>query len=245
MKTNFLNFLNERLMNINDDVDLIYNDFFKNDIDKLNKTRIITPDMFEMNTLSTNYLISPLSKKTNKINPCDIIINHQNNFYNPILNKISITVNKNAINFVNYYDGKIDLAIRNLNDNKKINFKREFTESKIKGSIHHELVHWVDDTLHNNHISNKLKIASELNVRPNQSKIDLSNYEIQSQIHNIVQLKRLHEDEWDTISFDDMLKLSPLLNIINNRLSDSDNKKWKRKLLSRMFRENLLGKNMI
>jgi hypothetical protein len=47
------------------------------------------------------------------------------------------------------------------------------------------------------------------------------------------------------MSFDDLIKLSPQLNHVYTTLGYNDKKKWIRKLKTRMYREGLLGKNMV
>ena len=48
--------------------------------------------------------------------------------------------------------------------------------------------------------------------------INADKMEIQGQIHNIVQLKKEYSDIWDSLTFEDLLKLSTTLNIVNSQL---------------------------
>jgi len=243
--------INERLMVVDEDVDYIYDTFFKKDIEDLNKTGIITKYMFDGHYITTYNLKSPLSKKAHAINPCDIQINIRDNFYSPNNSLIGVGVNKNAIDFVvDDFGGNLNSAseyffnVGQLNLSR--NIKSDFSESKIKGSIHHELAHWIDDTLHNQHIKKRATKASENGVGMNRKglPINADKMEIQGQIHNVVQLKKQYSKEWDSLTFSDLIDLSPTLDTINNQLSGDVKKEWKLNLIKRMNREGLLGKNM-
>lgn len=240
--------IEERLMNVDDDVDYIYDEYFRSDIDAIEETGIITKEMFKRHNFETSNLKSELSKKADKINPCTIMINVGKNYYSPNGRLISISTNFNAIDFViSDFGGNLSDAIRGLGNNHlAISLKNEFTTSRIKGSIHHELSHWIDDTLHNQHIKKRAIRASELGVGMTKGDIPINadKMEIQGQIHNVVQLKKQYSNLWDTMSFDDLVKLSPTLYTIANELQGDVKKSWKINLLKRMYREGLLGKNM-
>jgi len=243
--------LKERLMDVDSDVDMIYDYYFKEDYEKIEKTSSLNGIDFEQEEYNTRFLNSPLAKKANKLNPCRIFINIGSNHYNPTASVIAFGVNENAVNFVNDFDGNLKEAIQELkfqgNKTQSISLENEFTESKIKGSIHHELAHWIDDTLHNKHIGGRADKASESGGGLNKKglPINADKLEVQGQIHNVVQLKKQYLDVWDTLSFNDLLNLSPTLNLVNRQLNGDIKTKWKRDLLTRMHREGLLGKNMI
>jgi hypothetical protein len=243
--------INERLMDVDDDVDFIYNAFFKMDIDDIKNTGIIKSNMFNKKEFGTDDLKSPLSQKANKINPCAIGINFGTNYYSPMNSQISMSINYDAFHFIlDEFDGNLKKAIQELklqgNKSMSINLSNEFSESKIKGSIHHELVHWVDDALHNDHIKKRANKASETGKGMTKKglPINADKMEIQGQIHNVVQLKKEYYNTWDSLTFEDLLKLSTTLNVVYNQLKDDIKTKWKRDLLTRMHREGLLGKKM-
>jgi hypothetical protein len=237
----------ERLMDIDDDVDLIYDKYFKEYYDNMEKTGKMTYDMFKLDETDTSILKSPLCIEAHKLNPCVIRINNGSNYYDPEEKIISVSFSNAAKNFVfSSANGNINHAINLLDDSQKKSLSREFKESTIKGSIHHELVHWLDDTMHNYHIKNRIKKQILLKTRDLKGiPVNASKMELQSQIHNIKQLKRKHEDVWDDLSFDDMISLSPSLTIINKSLIDPYKSKWRIDIIKRMNRENLLGNNMV
>jgi hypothetical protein len=244
--------IEERLMSVDNDVDMIYDYYFKNDIEKVKVTNSLIGIDFEQNEYNTNFLKSPLAKKANKINPCKIFINIGSNHYNPKDSVIALGVSNNAVDFVlQNFNGNLNKAILELKlsgDKKQsINLSNEFSESKIKGSIHHELAHWIDDTLHNRHIKLRSDKAAETGsgMTKRGLPINADKIEIQGQIHNVVQLKKEYSDIWDSLTFEDLLKLSTTLNLVNNQLRGYIRTEWKRNLLTRMYREGLLGKNMI
>jgi hypothetical protein len=68
--------------------------------------------------------------------------------------------------------------------------------------------------------------------------------EIQAQIHNIKQLHNKYSDQWDTLSFEDMLHMSPSLTSTYRSLPYGLKIKWVKNIKMRMFREGLLGKRM-
>jgi len=230
--------LTEKLTNIDEDVNLLYTSFFEYDVKKLEKTGLITNDMFLVNETNTSILKTEDCVKANESNNCVILINEGSNFYKPSTKKISISVNDDAINYVKDYFGG------DLTQGEGLILK-EFTEEKIKGSIHHELVHWIDDTLNNRHLSKRLNKTAEAGTLDlNNIPVNSTKFEIQAQIHNIKQLYNKHSDIWDTLSFEDMIKYSPPLNTVFKNLPKVFKTRWIRDLKTRMYRENLLGKNM-
>jgi hypothetical protein len=240
--------LNEVLTLVDDDVELLYDMFFKKDIEEIRETGIIRDDMFKRKVDDTSILQTKDAIEANGINPCAILVNYGHNGYQPSNSYIYISVNDNAKNFVlDYYDGNIEIAAQELSiEHQRINLPREFTPEKIKGSIHHELAHWIDDTFNRGHISKRLNKQVELGTRNLKNiPVNMTKMEIQGQIHNVKQLYNKYKEIWDDLSFMDMVKMSPPLNAIYNELNFEQKKIWIRDLKTRMFRENLLGKKMI
>jgi len=242
--------LSEALMDLSIDVDNLYSIYFKSDCEEIINNRFITDEMFERHVLSTSSLTSPLAIEANAINPCIIRINYNGgNYYNPIDKIISLSSNFAAINFIKKNKNSLDASIKFLIKNNNEEYKRltkEFDASRLKGSIHHELTHWVDDTLHNKHIEKDVKksIRRQSTTDSKGRSRYVQPMEIQALIHNVVQLKRENESIWDNLTFNDMLSLSPVLSSLFNSFSDDDKFKWKRLMRNRMARENLLGKEM-
>jgi hypothetical protein len=235
----------EKLTDVNIDVDMIYDKYFREGIEYINETDKLDTSLFKRAIIYSEELTSPLCIEANKINPIEILINVKNNatnHYNPFENLINLHVNYNAINYVSNFRTLTD-AINDLVRNEvKKSLKNTFNESSIKGSIHHELVHWIDDSLNSQHIVKKLNKAREKNIP--LKNVNYMSFEIQTQIHNIVQLKRKYEDVWDTLTFNEMIELSPPLSVVMNNIDSIDKNNWIKRLKQRMSREGLLGKNM-
>lgn len=239
--------LDERLTNIDDDVNLLYTKYFEYDVNRFEETGFFGKDLFLSTSTDTSILKSKECVEANKLNHCIIRINTGDNHYAPNNKRIAIGINANAANFIIDNGGYFQKALNSLNSpQQRHTLSREFTEEKIKGSIHHELVHWIDDTLNNRHIQKRINKATELGTRDiGGINVNSTKFEIQAQIHNIKQLHNKYSNMWDNISFWDMIKMSPSLTSINNQLTGDERKEWIRNIKHRMHREGLLGKNMI
>ena len=234
--------IREALMDVDSDVELIYDLYYKDAYEEIAKTGIVKKSMFNLKYYNTSYLKSPLSMQADKLNRCNIIINGQSNYYAPNNSRISVGINPSALDFAIENKGDIEKAASDIYNGES--FLANFKPSTIKASIHHELVHWIDDTLHNRHIG---KLANSGYLKNPKKDINSHKLEIQSQIHNIVQLKKANEETWDTITFHEMIRKSPSLTFIYNMLRNKPGdifKQWRRDLKTRMYKEGLLGKNM-
>lgn len=239
--------LTEKIANVDSDVNMLYDMYFKADIDEISRTGVITDEMFEMHPTSTIMLEDEESLLSNEHNKCLIYINYGRNYYNPSKKVISISVNSDAKDYVMSFNGVIKDAADALDDDaQRLNLPREFTEERIKGSIHHELAHWIDDTMNNSHINKRLNKAMEINnLNLGGIPVNASKMEIHAQMHNVKQLKNKYPNEWDTLSFIEMVELSPPLNSVYSTLPYDFKVKWIRDLKTRMYREGLLGNNMV
>lgn len=243
--------LNERLNEIDSDVNLLYDEYFKESIDSIQRGDLITYDTFKKNVSNTLYLDSEDAKKAHQLNPCPIQINYSSNFYNPHQNIISISIHQEAVRLVLDSKGSIEDAANMLRNQKQRNsFLQEFTEEKIKGSIHHELLHWIDDTFNNRHIRKTMMRANELGTKDIKGiPVNSTKIEIQGQMGNVKQLynkfiKLNRLDDWNNLSFIDLTNLLPTLNTVYNQLKDETRDGWIRNLRTRMHREGVLGDNM-
>jgi hypothetical protein len=243
--------INEKLTNVDSDVNMIYDTYFKNDIDEIQRTGIITENMFQKNQITTKILKDSESIEVNRINPCLIKINYGGSSYSPTNQILSFSINYSALNYVfNSFNGNLKEAIDDIwEPDKKNSLANEFTEERVKGSIHHELAHWIDDTMHNGHIKNRINKAMAIGTRDFKNiPIDSTKMEIEGQIHNIKQLHNKYKNVWDTLTFEDLISKSPTLNnVLNTKLRNNTDirTKWIRDIKTRMYREGLLGKNMV
>jgi hypothetical protein len=191
--------------------------------------------MFAKAEFTTSDLISPISKKADAMNHCTILINPSNgNYYSPNTKTIGFGFGSNVLSAVMFGD-KLRDALDMIGFDDQESFKNEFTEHKIKGTIHHELTHWIDDTFNNRHIQKYIDHNVNNKLNPSFNDRNTHKLEVQGQIHNIAQLKLAYEDIWDIMSFEDMVSKSPVMATLYKRLRD---------IRKRMAREGLLGKNM-
>lgn len=240
----------ESLSDVEIDVDWIYDKYFRKPYNQV-KRGVMDESIFKSDSFSSDLLISKRCKEAHKLNPITIFINNKkfntNNFYKPSEKLIGLRYPKSAFNFIKQ-SGGLDSAVKEVELDQVASLKNEFTEHAMKGSIHHELAHWIDDSLHGNHINKKLKDWEE-NPLKLRGGINTHYLELEGQIHNIKQLYDKYRNEWDDLTFLDMVKLSPSINHIYRSLkklnwNQSAFKDWRKRIKKRMFREGLLGKNM-
>jgi hypothetical protein len=232
--------LTEKLMEIDDDVDYIYDTYFRADLDRVWANNKIAQNSFPKRTTDTSILKSPLCVKAHEINPAEIHINYGSNYYRSDQSKelISISVNSNLIDSALGFS-TLDDFIRTYDT-----AKYDLSEEKIKGSIHHELVHWLDDSLHNRHLSKSISKYYEKNKDKNKVDVYLKTFEIQALIHNIKQMRRKYEDQWDELTFEELVKITPTLYHLYKNFTPEQKVVFTRKIKTRMSREGLLGKKM-
>lgn len=253
MVLKFNEFIVEKVIEkIDIDVDYLYG-FFKEDISEIEKTGIITKDMFQVQQTDSSKLQSELSIKAHSVNPVDIFINGDfnsvNNFYSPkginTVDKglINIGVNKEAIKYIlNEANGDIEEA-----EKYHPGISDEFKDYRIRGSIRHELTHWYDDTFHNFYIKDILKnkkIGKHFKKRK-VSNVNALPFEIYAILQNIYEAKIKFKDSWDNMTFEELINKIPTLRSIKRMMSSDTYKKWKYIIKGKMFRNNILGKNMI
>lgn len=239
--------LRERLTDVGEDVEMLYMRYFDSDIKELEQTDTIREDMFLRSESDTSIFTSKECLEAHKLNPCIIKTNTGYNGYDPKNKIIHIGINDNALRHVKNEGGNLTMAMDGLlHPQQKEQLGYEFSAEKIKGSIHHELAHWIDDTFHNKHIEKFIDAANKMGTKNlGGVPVNATKIEIQGQIHNIKQLHNKYKDIWDDLTFYDMIKYSPALIGIFNSLTGNIKAKWLRDLKTRMHREGLLGKNMV
>lgn len=238
--------MNEAVSAIDADIDFIYDTYFKDYIDQVNKTGKL-PSYPKETFLDTSILKEPRSIESNEKNPCTIILfGKGGNHYSPDNSLISIDLPREAIKYIDWeYRGDFARAVSGA-DKQANQLRMELTEQRIKGSIHHELAHWIDDSIHGT-IKNVVKKAKEQGTSIQSTKgksINTSEFEMEAQIHNIIQTKRTHEDAWDHMTFEQMIHTILPIKFAFEKMDKPDKEFWQRKLRERMAREGLLGKNM-
>jgi len=247
--------LTEAVFELNSDVDMIYDKAFKDIVDSIRSNSwngVYNPPKLICGSAT---LTSPECEEAHELNPIIIRTDKNGNFYNPTEQYISVSMNLQAINHLMNYvtaDNPIKRALAPLPMHQRHRYISEFSPERIKGSIHHELAHWIDDTLHNSHIRNRINVAHELpnkrgikHFNQGEEDVDLSKFEMNSQIHAMMQIRRADTEMWDLYSFEEMLHQNSSLAYIAERLRKMGKyEQWKKYLLKRLARENLLGQEM-
>lgn len=255
------NFLNEKTFNIDGDVDYLYNEFFeiigtwqkKNEKHKIQK--FLRKNYSKVGLFSSGELISKESEMAHELNPVDIYLKYYNkegSHYVPTKNIIQISIPTPAMELILAKDVE-ELEDFFPTDKQKERFWNDFSEQKLKGTIYHELSHWLNDTLHNFNLTKIIKKAvkdpsraGEL-MRFGASSVSLSNIELDAQIHAIKELKRKYALVWDDLSLFDLAILNSSFHSIFAaavKAGEKEYKKYFKSLVKRLNRENLLGKNM-
>lgn len=165
------------------------------------------------------------------------------NEYNFSEERIMAGISKNVLRQYDIWKENIDKSRHKL-------YKNEFTEGRVKASIAHELTHWMDDALHDNFLTKRLKkaYAMKLQNSPDWEKVRqggeddtyLSDYEVNAVINGIAELKRQNEDVWNELTWEDLKNMYSTLDNLDNRLG----LEWRKKIFKRLAREGLLGDRM-
>jgi hypothetical protein len=252
----FKSFLLEKLYSINRDVDYIYRILLKKTIDAIQdgtwNGRYPRGIIIKSSELKTNQ-----AKQAHAINPINIGYNSQSgNNYIPSLHKINISINPNAMMFLKLEDPiNLKHSAKMVGDGRKTQFLNDFSEQNMKGSIYHELTHWIDDSLHSSSLaklSNRggaypvgSKKRNKIMYQGNKS-VDTTYFEVNAQVHDLKQMKRSMGDRrWDELTWKDILQLDgSFAALAHDTKQTGEYEKWKKMILKRLAREGLLGKNM-
>lgn len=241
----------EKTFNLNKDVDYIYNKFFKAFIKKVRADKW-NGDALPYKEIHSADLITKDAKKAHELNPIRIVIGNSNT-YTPSNSKINLSPSKFALGYISTNKG-FSNAIKHIKEfPNNPNLNDDISMEKMKASIYHELAHWIDDSTHNFYITRTLqranhnkKHAREI-MNQGHASVDQTSFEINAQIHALKQRKRtFSKSEWDNLKFDDILAtVEPFKHLRKMfKLNPKEYTEWRKKILKRLSREKLLGKNM-
>jgi len=258
----FRQYLNEKTYSIGADVDFIYNKYFKKILkpiqkgnikafmSMLDKSKTIGGE-YLFDTIESSKLKSKQSKKASEINSVDIKMGVFDNgsFYRPSDNTVSLSLNINVIPVLKTCVVLDDVKSR-LGDKVAERLINELSEGSVKGSIYHELSHWLNDTFHNFNITKRLDKAQkvqDMSIMQKGGSTLFTDFEIDAQVHAIKQLKRVYKKEWETITWDQISQYKASFNVVFNQLKKSSakvQKEYMKTMLKRLNREKLLGKGL-
>jgi hypothetical protein len=219
----------------------------------------------EYEQLLSEDLPSKSAKEASKVNPTVIFcgVFKKGNYYVPQESAkqttkgidrsiISLSLNPSALHFALTGGIKEPAAQAMEVSGQMKSFRQEFKPQRIKATIAHELSHWMNDTFHNYHITNMLKLARELSDleinKLGKKDVNMTHFEIDAQIHGIKQLKRSISKIWNELEIKDVLFRYNSLRHMGTVIYKGHGKEigdiWQKLLIKRMSREKLLGKNM-
>lgn len=254
--------LEEALANIDQDVDAIYDRFFRKNVELIRSDQYNLADLREKTIPAKTFEFMRLFKSQRLLdawdnNKCNVIINSkEGNYYSPTRQTLAFGMNPEAMKMLERpfnMDGSLMQVAKLLDDTALRRWFNDISEAKIKGSINHELAHYIDDSLNNRHILKKITRlearggqynASALKqFRQGHTDVYQTDMEIEAQIHNVYQLKRAYAAKWNSLTFLEMAFLDPSLYATYNNLRHDKNELriWTDKMRKRMARENLLG----
>jgi hypothetical protein len=243
-------YLYEYTYQIGKDVDLLYNKFIKRKLQDILHEKfsneLIHSHEYEFayifDKTDTSVLQTSDCKKAHSMNPVNIVFKidfkEKTSYYIPKSNLISISICADAINLILKNNGSIQKAKNKLRGKELKRFESDLGPIRIKGSIYHELSHWISDSIHNRHLLNKSKTDTP----------EYKYYEIDGLVHAIKQLKRNHIKEWNILNWEDLINYIPTIssNALNiyKDMGEKSFIEWQKNLIRRLNREKLLGDNM-
>lgn len=258
----------EKTFDIDKDVDYIYNFIFKSPIQQL-KNKSFDENLYQkypnlyvegciFEFLKSDNFVTVECKLAHEIAPLFIFGGVLNTDSKIVLDKtiqdrnyIIISLDRDLIDYYvsNSFDFNQLKKIIPLHQLQKI--KNIMKESYIKSMIYHELSHWLNNTIHNNHISKVIELAKKYQnpdiLKLKTKDVNLTHFEIDAQIHGIKQTKRDYNKKWDNLTLNQLFTIYPSLSFIYDDVKEYGKEItdiWIKTLIKRMDREKLLGKNM-
>jgi len=207
------------------------------------KDKKIIPYIF-----ASSELPSDLAKQAVIKNPITITVGiyGDNSYYEDFKNHIHINIIAGSdLQYI------INSNYKSFEEDKGI--KKQITDLinlSIKPSISHELTHWLDDSLKNSAIK---KYIGSLNkkFKDDEKEKAIRNYlrsyiEVQASVHDVKQYKKdIGDDKWNKITLKQMFDDSGLTAVANEIRNDKKAfLKWKKQIVKRLAREDLIGNNM-
>jgi len=254
--------LNEATLKIDRLVDFFYDEVFTNfikEIDKFKQGRnanfYVKDQKFTMRDIPQRFITDEIRMAYETIPVVFYVgVYLRGSFYSPQKHKVQMSFNSGVMDI-------LDNAKRNglsyeqmlgaIPKTQQPNFKSELSGVKVRGSIAHEVSHWMRDAIHGKQLS-KMLTRADKDPR-NRAKIlhkgmgddYLTDYEIDAIIHDIVDVRRRYsKDEWDDLTIEDLLDITPTVNITRAKLRGKQRELFMKLILKRMNRERLIGRNM-
>ena len=253
--------LNEKLLEVDDDVDRIYDKYFKEIIDDIQNKEYENRNQFlnHIDRMKAKVSLDTLIKEGTIQSPELITLNDRHKgvmftfnyrdkggYYNPSKRTVDISIDKMfARVFINSDYNMDDIVEMTGRPETRLYLENILTAKRIKGTIHHEIAHLYDDVNHNKHIDRWLYDRAKNKHNEVERPTNLTPFEIEGIIHTISQFKKDMND-WNTLTFEEVIERIPSLMGIKHEYANNQRawEKWKKLVLKRMAREGLLGDNM-
>lgn len=218
---------------------------------------LFRPEVAAYVTSSADF-VSPDGKRGHALKPIRLVVGNfrTGSAYMPNKKTIDISIHSGVYRVISScLDGVSVLAcVRSMLPSNKVNrFLSEFDAAGIRGTIAHELSHWLDDALHSNNVDRFLSVARERSMKggsDGSSARGQSQVEMDAQVHAIAEIKRIVGDEkFNDLSWSDLFRMKSSLignfkEYYGSRLNKDAYDSFMKRLLKRLARENLLSKKM-
>jgi hypothetical protein len=190
------------------------------------------------------HLKSPVCQRAHGLKPVEIRVGVVGeNSYNSVRGNI-------FLGLVAEYVGMSPERMKTFSLAERAMFAEEFNPVRIKSTIYHELTHWLDDALHNNHLEKRIaalkskvmSMGTDSERREFLSKgkpWEEKYFEINAVVHQVAYIKRVDPVAWDAMSWRDLETLVSTIGTVFKK-----NPKARKMLIKRLEREKLIGKNM-
>lgn len=196
-------------------------------------------DEKNMVTFHSKHLRSKTAKAANEIKPIEILIMPRvaNNAYNPKDSVIKLGVTVSAVNGATAVDMVPYHQIKML--------RNEFSPTKIRSTVRHELTHWIDDALHNLHTSKVASTATNVQfhnyIKGGTEHAYLGHIEITAAVNTIDQIRSdIGVSEYNKLTWPELVSLNSGLGSLDDALGAV----WRNKIWHRMAREGLMTPNL-
>jgi hypothetical protein len=206
-------------------------------------------------TTDSSRLKTRVAKRAHKANPVEISIGAYSggSYYAPESKLIVVSLSRPALRAL--HDANYSLKELKRFVGHQYDFLiREFDAEGLKGTIYHELTHWVSDSLHNRHIAKLINVAKDARgsevLRRWRPSVGQTPMEIDAQVHAVKAIRQtMGKKDFDKITWEDLFKrkISILFNFgVTPRgiLPEKEWQKYFKIFVKRLHREGLIGKRM-
>ncbi|KFZ27292.1 MAG: hypothetical protein KQ78_00462 [Candidatus Izimaplasma bacterium HR2] len=248
--------LTEKTFNIGVDVDLVFNTLVKSSLTlfKKKKYKEFEKALTDDKIINSSILKTKQAKKAHELNPVTIVfsIDGMGNYYKPSIGIIHFSYNEQVLKIFKQNNYEPDRIKNVVGKSSFERFSNEMSDSALKGTIYHELSHWLNDTFHNKNISKMLSRSqyvsaaeAEKITKQGHEDVGMTWYEIDAQIHALKQMKRDMKSNYNYLGWDDIMKLKPsFVTVFQKAALSNEYDNYMKNLTKRMHRENLLTKKL-